>query len=120
VAISSAELAEAYGLPQQTLAKVLQHLAEAGLLTAHHGVRGGYTLRLDPYSISLLDVIRASGNSVPSPPRLDSRSLTIVDHSIKKLLNRMTIVDILEHNKDASVHRENETSRFLAHIPCQT
>jgi len=26
----------AYGLPQETLAKVLQHLAEAGLLIAHH------------------------------------------------------------------------------------
>ena len=118
-AISSSELAGAYGLPQQTLAKVLQHLAEAGLLMAHHGVRGGYTLGLDPYSISLLDVIRASGNSVPSPPRLDSRPLTVVDHRIKKLLNRMTIVDILEHNQDAGVHRESEASRFLAHIPCQ-
>ena len=74
-AISSSELAGAYGLPQETLAKVLQHLAEAGLLIAHHGVRGGYTLELTPCHISLLDVIRASGTSVNNPPRLDSRPL---------------------------------------------
>jgi Rrf2 family protein len=118
-AISSSELAGAYGLPQETLAKVLQHLAEAGLLIAHHGVRGGYTLGLDPYGISLLDVIRASGTSVPSPPRLASRPLTMVDQTIEKLLNHMTIVDILEHNEDAGVHRESEASPFLAHLLCQ-
>jgi DNA-binding transcriptional regulator YhcF (GntR family) len=99
-AISSSELAGAYGLPQETLAKVLQHLAEAGLLIAHHGVRGGYT-------------------SVPSPPRLASRPLTMVDQTIEKLLNHMTIVDILEHNEDAGVHRESEASPFLAHLLCQ-
>ena len=118
-AISSSELAGAYGLPQETLAKVLQHLADAGLLVAHHGVRGGYTWGLDPDNISLLDVIRASGNSVPSPLRLNSRPLTTVDRTIENVLNGMTMVDILEHNEDGGLQRECKASRFFAHLPCQ-
>jgi len=40
-------------------------------------------LGLYPYGISLLDVIRASGTSVPSPPKLDSGPLTMVDQTIE-------------------------------------
>jgi Iron-dependent Transcriptional regulator len=110
-AISSSKLAGTYGLPQETLAKVLQHLAEAGFLVAHHGVKGGYTLGLDPDSISLLDVIRASGTPVPR-----SRPFTMVDQTIEKVLDRMTLVDMIEDNEDAGAHREGEASRFQAHI----
>ena len=57
---SANDLAEFYGLPHETLAKILQRLATAGVLMSHHGIKGGYTLARDPRSISVFDVIKAS------------------------------------------------------------
>jgi Rrf2 family protein len=58
-ACSAKELAEAYGLPQQALAKILQRLARSGLLVSTQGANGGYVLARSPRQISLLEVIRA-------------------------------------------------------------
>src|SRR5438270_81625 len=41
---SAKDMADAYGIPQEALAKILQRLAKAGLLRSMHGTRGGYTL----------------------------------------------------------------------------
>ncbi|MGB8064857.1 MAG: Rrf2 family transcriptional regulator [Candidatus Sulfotelmatobacter sp.] len=58
---SANDLAEFYGLPHETLAKILQRrLATAGVLMSHHGIKGGYTLARDPRYISVFDVIKAS------------------------------------------------------------
>ena len=43
-AVSARELAEAYDLPPELLAKVLQKLVRARLLTSLQGIRGGYGL----------------------------------------------------------------------------
>lgn len=105
-AISSSELARVYGLPRETVAKVLQHLAEAGLLTAYHGLRGGYVLALEPHQISVLDVIRATeclaGGRDPSS---DASQFTMLDHIVKAVLERMRIADIVEYNQDAGPKR---------------
>ncbi len=53
------ELAEAYGIPQEALAKILQRLVKAGLLDSQQGIRGGYRLARDPETISAFEVIRA-------------------------------------------------------------
>jgi Rrf2 family protein len=58
-AFSAKDVAEAYGLPQEALAKILQRLARAGLLHSLHGIKGGYTLARDPRLISAYEVIRA-------------------------------------------------------------
>ena len=57
---SANDLAEFYGLPHETLAKILQRLSTAGVLMSHHGIKGGYTLARDPRYISVFDVIKAS------------------------------------------------------------
>ena len=56
---SAKDVADAYGIPQEALAKILQRLAKAGLLHSQHGINGGYTLARDPRTISAFEVIQA-------------------------------------------------------------
>src|SRR5260370_1203186 len=56
---SAKDMADAYGIPQEALAKILQRLVKAGLLSSHHGTHGGYVLARDARQISAFDVIRA-------------------------------------------------------------
>lgn len=58
-ACSAKDVAEAYGIPAEALAKILQRLVKAGLLNSQHGMNGGYTLARDPAAISAFEVIRA-------------------------------------------------------------
>ena len=58
-ATSARELAEAYDLPPELLAKVLQKLVRGRLLTSIQGIRGGYGLARPAASISVADVIQA-------------------------------------------------------------
>jgi Rrf2 family protein len=58
-ACSAKDLAEAYGLPQQALAKILQRLARAKLVAPQRGTNGGYTLGRDAGSITAFEVIQA-------------------------------------------------------------
>jgi Rrf2 family protein len=56
---SAKDVADAYGIPPEALAKILQRLVKAGLLKSLHGMNGGYTLARDPRTISAFEVIRA-------------------------------------------------------------
>ncbi|HYL15299.1 MAG TPA: Rrf2 family transcriptional regulator [Terriglobales bacterium] len=58
-ACSAKDVAEAYGLPQEAVAKILQRLAKSGLLRSRHGINGGYHLARSPHTISAFEVIRA-------------------------------------------------------------
>ena len=58
-ALSTRELAEAYDIPAELLAKVLQQLVRADLLLSHQGIRGGYGLARRADTISVADVIVA-------------------------------------------------------------
>jgi Rrf2 family protein len=58
-ACSAKDVAEAYGIPSEALAKILQRLVKAGLLKSLHGINGGYRLARDPHKISAFEVIRA-------------------------------------------------------------
>jgi len=62
-AVSARELAEAYDLPPERLAKVLQKLVRGQLLTSIQGIRGGYGLARPAAAISVADVI----NTVDGP-----------------------------------------------------
>lgn len=58
-ALSARELAEEYAIPAELLAKVLQTLVRAGLLSSHQGIRGGYGLARPAPQISVADVLEA-------------------------------------------------------------
>lgn len=56
---SAREIAEAYDIPIELMAKVLQRLVRRGLLASHQGTRGGYRLARSPIMISVAEIIQA-------------------------------------------------------------
>ncbi|HET9706637.1 MAG TPA: Rrf2 family transcriptional regulator [Vicinamibacterales bacterium] len=56
---SAREMSEAYDIPLELLAKVLQRLVRARLLVSVQGTRGGYRLGRPATAISVADVIQA-------------------------------------------------------------
>lgn len=56
---SAKDVADAFGIPPEALAKILQRLAKAGLLHSQHGINGGYTLARPAQTISAFEVIQA-------------------------------------------------------------
>jgi Rrf2 family protein len=77
-AVSARELAEAYDIPAELLAKVLQRLVRAGLLESHQGIRGGYQLARVASAMSVADVIQA----IDGP--LTVTACSEVDHSCEQ------------------------------------
>ncbi len=77
--VSTAQLAEVTHVPMNYLAKVLQLLAKADLITGRRGVGGGYRLNRPASDISLMDVI----NSIDSIDRIRSCPLKLENHSGK-------------------------------------
>src|SRR5438270_11392777 len=57
--LSAKDVADAYGIPPEALAKILQKLVKAGLLHSQHGTNGGYTLARPAHTISAFEVIQA-------------------------------------------------------------
>jgi FeS assembly SUF system regulator len=56
---SARDLSEEGKLPLPTVSKILKLLAKHGLLEAHRGVRGGFTLSRHPDKITMAEVIGA-------------------------------------------------------------
>ena len=56
---SAREIASAYEVPVELLAKVLQRLVRKGLLASHQGINGGYELARSATEISVAQVIEA-------------------------------------------------------------
>lgn len=58
-AASAREIAEAYSIPLDLLAKVLQQLVRQHLLVSVQGTRGGYRLARTPDTITVADIVQA-------------------------------------------------------------
>jgi len=56
---SAREIAEAYDIPFEVLAKLLQTLARKGILISQHGTKGGYSPARNCGSFSVRDVMEA-------------------------------------------------------------
>jgi Rrf2 family protein len=65
-ALPAGRLAEYHGVPGPYLAKSLQALAGAGIVTSLQGRRGGYRLRRPAAQITLLDVVLAVEGDDPA------------------------------------------------------
>ena len=106
---SAKDIADAYHIPPQLLAKILQTLARAGLLVSHAGTNGGYALARPAIDISAFEVIRAIDG-----PLFITSCITIhgtcdlaghctikeplrkVNDAIKDLLSAIRIADLIE------------------------
>src|SRR3979411_1973682 len=106
---SAKDVAEAYGIPQEALAKILQRLAKAGLLRSQHGINGGYMLARDPGTISAFEVIRAIDGPLFITSCITVRGecdqtdrctikepLRRVNESIEQVLRRISILEMKE------------------------
>lgn len=58
-ALSATDISACFSISGPLMAKVLQRLAKKGLVVAHHGSSGGYTLARNPAAITALDVVEA-------------------------------------------------------------
>jgi Rrf2 family protein len=102
---SAKEIAEAYGIPPQLLAKILQRLVKAKLLASQHGTNGGYALARDSRTISAFDVIKAidgplfitscfKGACDQTPTCTVREPLRKVSESIEEVLSKLTLWDM--------------------------
>jgi Rrf2 family protein len=116
--LSARDIAEAYHIPPQLLAKILQRLAKVGILRSHAGMSGGYTLVKSAREISAFEVIHAidgplfitsCGTSDTSCDLTNSctikEPLARVNDSISGLLRSISIADLAESSTEVTVRR---------------
>lgn len=116
--LSAKDIAEAYHIPPQLLAKILQRLAKVGILRSHAGMNGGYSLLKPANEISAFEVIHAIDGPLfitscgPSHSGCDlTDSCTIkeplarVNDSISGLLRSISIADLVDQSTEVTVRR---------------
>jgi len=108
---SAREIAQAHSLSEEFLAKVLQQLARAGIVSAHHGVHGGYILLQHPQRLTIGAVIDAVEN--PWSGLVECRiaehncalfshctirhPIAVLEHQLRRVLDSMTIAELVEY-----------------------
>jgi Rrf2 family protein len=113
-ALSAKDIADAYGIPAQLLAKILQQLTRKGLLKSHAGMNGGYALAKQAASISAYEVILAidgpffitsctkGANGCDLTPSCTIKEpLARVNETIAGVLKSISIQDLAEHENPA-------------------
>ncbi len=115
---SARDIADAYNIPLPVLAKTLQRLARAELISSQHGAMGGYALARPAKAISTLDVISA----FDGPPVITScttihgscemmqhclvkEPLQRVNESIRALLRNITVADLTNRSNSSELDR---------------
>jgi Rrf2 family protein len=109
-ALSAKDIADAYGIPSQLLAKILQQLTKAGLLRSHAGMNGGYALARESAAISAYEVILAIDGPFfitsctkgakacdLTPSCTIKEPLARVNDTIAGVLKSISIQDLAEH-----------------------
>lgn len=109
-ALSAKDIADAYGIPAQLLAKILQRLTKTGLLRSHAGMNGGYALARDARQISAFEVIHAIDGPLfitsctkgakgceLTPNCTIKEPLARVNDTIAGVLKSISIFDLADH-----------------------
>jgi Rrf2 family protein len=110
---SAREISEAYDIPLELLAKVLQRLVRSRLLVSLQGTRGGYRLARQASMISVADVIQAVDGPVTvtacstDDHNCDQYSKCSVRDPLWKIKNR--ILDALNTVSVAEMAAESDT-----------
>jgi Rrf2 family protein len=120
-ALSAKDVADAYGIPAQLLAKILQRLTKTGLLRSHAGMNGGYALARDPRQISAFEVIHAIDGPLfitscfkgakscdLTPSCTIKEPLARVNETIIGVLKSISIHDLAEPQQAAAKAREGQ------------
>ena len=126
-ACSAKDLADAYGMPPQALAKILQRLAKAGVLASHHGTNGGYALARPANAISVFEVVSAIDGPMFLTSCFDTKHecyqskrctvrepLRRVNEGIQGLLSRMMIADMREPADEQETEKEMAPAELVS------
>ena len=129
-AVSAKDIADAYSIPQEAMAKILQRLAKSGLLVSHHGTNGGYALARAAKHITAFEVIKAidgplfitscsthKGECVQSTKCNVKEPLKKVNDSIHAVLNKITIADMQDPNGPGPGRNDNEPNESQHRAP---
>ncbi len=105
--LSSADLAERFGVSTHHLAKVLRTLSTAGLVQAERGASGGYRFIGNRRRITLMDIVAlfepAPGNRAKEPGEDTEiggalqRVLTEIDEIAEATLRSVSLETMLKH-----------------------
>src|ERR1700726_4450887 len=120
---SAKDVADAYGIPPEALAKILQRLAKSGLLQSQHGINGGYVLARPAHTISAFEVIRAIDGPLfitscvtvrgqcDQSDRCNVREpLRRVSHGIEELLRGISILEMTEESGNGKTRSDRTKS----------
>jgi Rrf2 family protein len=132
-AYSAKDLAEAYGMPQEAVAKILQRLVKAGLLVSKFGTDGGYVLARDPRRITAFEVIQAIDGPVSITSCVSVRGcerktrctvrepLAKVSRGIAEVLDRMTLWEMTQTDPEelVSISPQQAQQQRLSGAPIQ-
>lgn len=119
--VPTPELADQTQVPVNYLAKVLQQLAGAGLITGRRGVGGGYKLARPASDVRMTEVI----NAVSSLKRITACPLGLSDHQHGNLcpLHRLTdraakaVIDVFDSVTLQDLANESRTGKPLCEAP---
>jgi Rrf2 family protein len=101
-------VAQAQGIPEPFLLKVLKPLVSAGLLRSARGLNGGYRLARPAKAITLLEVVEAVDGPVcssvpadfaPAKDRLDRRLAEVCQQAadlVRQRLGRVKLSDLVK------------------------
>jgi Rrf2 family protein len=108
--VTAKEIADLYRIPYEMLAKVLQKLTKAGLISSQTGVHGGYRLSGNADDVRVSAIIQAIEGSVPMiaqcladgpdscvvfPVCTIKSPLARVQANIERAFNTMTLAEIV-------------------------
>jgi Rrf2 family protein len=132
-AANTREIAEKHDIPVELLAKILQRLAKAGLITSTAGPTGGYRLSRTPESISVGTVIEVvdGAPAIAQCFRLDGHACEQLDkctirHPLERInarllqmLNLISLAEIARDDPNAAAPRHKSRHELLPALAVQ-
>ena len=126
VAWSAREIARSYNIPPHLMAKVLQRMAQSGIVVSHQGTRGGYALGRPAHLINAAEVIESiegpfsmtscvseSGYCLQYEKCTIKSPLQLLSDSVVLMLRRMTVAQMsLQDLAPPSLNPEKDPTRI--------
>lgn len=106
-AVSAKRISEAFNIPTELLAKILQRMAKKGLIESHNGPKGGYVLTRLPEKVTVGQVVRALEGPINIVSCLEDidcpqynrcnlrRPVQKIQANIAHLLDTMTLAELM-------------------------
>jgi Rrf2 family protein len=123
--LTNQQIAERARIPSGYLAKILQALGRAGMVSSQRGLNGGFLLTAQPETVTLLEVVRLTDPSrrigtcplgvhghhlCPLHRRLDDAAA-----AVEAALARTTLAQLLAEQQDPFADCINETAKAGTH-----